>query len=585
MCIVIACLLAIGYFHVASTTAVNVMAQGRGGGGGGAGAAAAVATEQGERGYYLPTRIIVEYYDADAITEAGVPEWLAKAVNVIRELYHVYDKYLESPGHVPSGVITLRAQSTGPIGWNSATTIGFNTNYIKPGAAGQEDWGMIAHELVHFIQGYPGGAGTGVPMWITEGIGDFVRHAMFEPERPMRAIGRNARYQDAYQVSAGFLMWIAENYNLNIVPLLNVHGRQRTYSPDVFVTYTGKELNELWAEYRETVIIPLANENRRMIPAQMFPKLMAHLAEFKAYVNSLEPEPRPAQGQPPRRSGVAPVNLFVPAPGTAVVTCTLGCNARPCSCVITPQHHALVLTFNGPRVMIGGLPYTSGTAFVAGMGMVGIAYPTSHEAGEGLLGTSGMNLGQFVRIGNLVENAGTALPLYRVARGGTGNDGLIANQTMQAIRREASWVNGTIPAAVTWLYGPNAQNVTDAGRANTVIGLVTAYNDGTFTIANPLGGANAAVTYTVPGNKDAIIWNFPSPRGGQGGGGTPNANPVPNRYRLNAAEIRAINNARVNPSSDPYSVYALVVHAPGNVNELLSVTFIVDHVVRADANE
>ena len=258
------------------------------------------AEQRQERGYFLPTRITVHLMDEATIAEPGIIEWLAVAVNVVRELYPMYDKYLESEGHIPSGHITLQAQSTGPIGWNSATTIGFNIDWIKPGARGEEDWGMIAHELVHFIQGYPGGAGTGVPMWITEGIGDYVRHTFFEPEREMRPVPRNARYTNAYQISAAFLMWIAENYNLEIVPLLNIHGRSRTYSPDVFVEYTGKELDDLWTEYVETFLQPLWDAERRIVPATMFPKLMQHLAEFKERFATLGPEPRPA---PPQAQG------------------------------------------------------------------------------------------------------------------------------------------------------------------------------------------------------------------------------------------------------------------------------------------
>jgi hypothetical protein len=135
-------------------------------------------------------------------------------------------------------------------------------------------------------------------MWITEGIGDFVRHAFFEPEREMRPVNpERASYRQAYQVSAGFLMWIAENYNMEIVPLLNAHGRNRTYSPDVFVEYTGKSLDDLWEEYVEKILRPLHEENRRMVPATMFPKLMQHLREFKAHVATLSEEPRPARPQ------------------------------------------------------------------------------------------------------------------------------------------------------------------------------------------------------------------------------------------------------------------------------------------------
>ncbi len=249
-----------------------------------------------ERGYYLPTRITVVYADEKAIAEPGISEWLATAVNVVRDLYPKYDKYLETEGYIPAGSIELRAQSTGPIGWNSSTTIGFSTEYIKPGAGGEKDWGMIAHELVHFVQSYRGGPGEGVPGWITEGIGDYVRHAFFEPGKEMRAVNPDrAKYTDAYQVSAGFLLWLAETYDLEIVPKLNAHGRKRTYSESVFEEYTGKKLDDLWADYVEKVLRPLREDNKRLVPAIWFPKLMQHLKEFNERFAQLQPETRPPQ--------------------------------------------------------------------------------------------------------------------------------------------------------------------------------------------------------------------------------------------------------------------------------------------------
>ena len=251
-----------------------------------------------ERGYYLPTRVTVEYYDEQTIAEPGIPEWLAMAVSVIRELYPKYDKYLESEGHIPAGSVALRAQSTGPIGWNSNTTIGFNISWIKPGAGGEKDWGMIAHELVHFVQNYKDGPGEGVPGWVTEGIGDYMRHAFFEPEKEMRPVNpEKASYTNAYQVSAGFLMWLADTYDLEIVPKLNRHGRQRTYSVDVFEEFTGKKLDDLWAEYVEKILNPLQAENKRLVPAITFPKLMRHLKAFDERFATLQPEKRPQQEQ------------------------------------------------------------------------------------------------------------------------------------------------------------------------------------------------------------------------------------------------------------------------------------------------
>ena len=254
--------------------------------------------ERSDRGVFLPTRITIVLYDEETIATEGILEWLTTAAEVSRKWYPIIDKYLESEGHIPSGEFTIRAQSTGPIGWASGTTMGYNISWIAPGQRGEADWGMVAHEVVHFIQGYRRGPGTGVPFWIMEGIADFVRHALFEPEVPMRPVNpdnpeRPVSYTQAYQISAGFLMWIADRYDLDIVPRLNVHGRHRTYSDEVFVTYTGYTHTELWARYVETVLRPLHAADRRMVPAEMFPNLMRHLQEFKAYVATLPVEPRP----------------------------------------------------------------------------------------------------------------------------------------------------------------------------------------------------------------------------------------------------------------------------------------------------
>ena len=252
-----------------------------------------------ERGYYLPTRITVVYSDEKVIAQEGIPEWLAEAVKVVCKYYPIYDKYLETEGHIPLGTIELRAESSGPIGWNSSSTIGFSIEWIKPGAGGEKDWGMIAHELVHFVQNYPGGPGTGLPGWATEGIGDFVRHAFFEPEKEMRPVHpARAGYRDAYQVTAGFFMYIVDAHDRDFVKKLNAMGRKRTYSDDLFEQSTGKKLDDLWAEYVENILVPHQRENKRMVPATLFPNLMKHIGEFEAHFATLQEEPRPERQQP-----------------------------------------------------------------------------------------------------------------------------------------------------------------------------------------------------------------------------------------------------------------------------------------------
>jgi len=249
-----------------------------------------------DRGYYLPTRIVVEYSGETVIAEKGIPEWAATAVGLINELYPRYDKLLETDGHVPSGLVTLRFEDSQTIGWNSATTIGISIRWIRPGAQGEKDFGMIAHELVHFVQSYRGGAGTGIPNWATEGIGDYVRHVFYEPEKEMRAVNpEKASYRDAYQVTAGFFMWIENTYDREFIKKLNRCARQRTYSDALWTDCTGKNLDDLWAEYVEKILKPLQQENKRLIPAIWFPNVMQTKKEFEEYFATLKQEPRPQQ--------------------------------------------------------------------------------------------------------------------------------------------------------------------------------------------------------------------------------------------------------------------------------------------------
>jgi len=233
----------------------------------------------------------------------------------------------------------------------------------------------------------------------------------------------------------------------------------------------------------------------------------------------------------------------------------------------------MVLNVGSANVRVNGINFRLGTAFVTGKGRVNIAIPSNAGMGTGLLDSSDVTMGQIIRLNENIENAGTEFPLFTLATGGTGTLNLIASNAMQGIRREASWTNGTVTAAITWLF-----NSTDAGfvagRRNFVVGRVTAYDaeTGEFTIgAGVRGTVTAPTAFTLPDNMETPIWNFPANRGTQS---NPQTLIVNNRYRLNAAETRAANMSRT--GSDPQAIYALVWHAPGDINDVLSVTFISD---------
>jgi hypothetical protein len=54
-------------------------------------------------------------------------------------------------------------------------------------------------------------------------------------------------------VTGAFLEWLAANKDHEIVVKFNAAMRQGRYSPDLWKEYTGQTVDELWAEYIETL--------------------------------------------------------------------------------------------------------------------------------------------------------------------------------------------------------------------------------------------------------------------------------------------------------------------------------------------
>ncbi|MCX8157559.1 MAG: basic secretory family protein [Verrucomicrobiae bacterium] len=120
-----------------------------------------------------------------------------------------------------------------------------------------EALGALFHEMVHVVQQYgraprqPGA--TRAPGWLTEGITDYLRFFIFEPETKGAEItARNlarARYDGSYRITANFLNWVSSQHGKDFVPKLNAIIREGRYSEQTWKDLTGKgveELGELW---------------------------------------------------------------------------------------------------------------------------------------------------------------------------------------------------------------------------------------------------------------------------------------------------------------------------------------------------
>jgi hypothetical protein len=123
--------------------------------------------------------------------------------------------------------------------------------------------GAVVHEMVHVVQqyGYAGGGrrggrrSAGGPVWLVEGVADYIRWYKYEPQ----SHGTNIRtpnrvhYNDSYRVTANFLNWATENCDKDLVRKLNAAMRQGKYNEDLWKQYTGKTTDELDKEWKESL--------------------------------------------------------------------------------------------------------------------------------------------------------------------------------------------------------------------------------------------------------------------------------------------------------------------------------------------
>ncbi|WP_347157365.1 basic secretory protein-like protein [Pontibacter chitinilyticus] len=113
-----------------------------------------------------------------------------------------------------------------------------------------EDIDVVTHEAFHIVQDYGDTPGPG---WLTEGITDYVRYKYgvnnakanwslpdYKPEQS---------YTNSYRITARFLAWLEKHKDNQIADKLNVAMRNHTYTPQIWVSLTGKTLDELWQEY------------------------------------------------------------------------------------------------------------------------------------------------------------------------------------------------------------------------------------------------------------------------------------------------------------------------------------------------
>jgi len=111
-----------------------------------------------------------------------------------------------------------------------------------------QDYDVVVHELMHIVQNY-----SSSPGWLTEGIADYARYRYGVNNEAagwhMQFPNTGSIYTDGYGVTARFLVWIEERYKIEIVDAIDAAIRGGSYSGGIWITLTGKSVDELWTDY------------------------------------------------------------------------------------------------------------------------------------------------------------------------------------------------------------------------------------------------------------------------------------------------------------------------------------------------
>ncbi|AMR32367.1 secretory protein [Mucilaginibacter sp. PAMC 26640] len=113
-----------------------------------------------------------------------------------------------------------------------------------------KDIDVVTHEVMHIVQGYGDGAGPG---WLTEGIADYARNKFGVDNVgagwSLPAFKHTQTYENAYRVTARFLVWIEKNVKPNLVKTFDEQLRTHTFNDESWKKETGKTVDELWTAY------------------------------------------------------------------------------------------------------------------------------------------------------------------------------------------------------------------------------------------------------------------------------------------------------------------------------------------------
>ena len=217
-------------------------------------------TFEAEEGKY---RISIDTSETPDLTE-----WAHKELApVLQQWYPKIVRMLPSEGYqAPVSVRIIFSPNMRGVAATSGTSIRCGAGWFRQQLQGEAK-GAVVHELVHVVQQYGSARRsdpntTRTPGWLVEGIADYTRWFLYEPETRGAEVTRqnitSARYDSSYRISGNFLNWVTQTYDKDIVRKLNAAARQGRYSEDLWKKATGRTVQELGDEWKKSLEKKLA---------------------------------------------------------------------------------------------------------------------------------------------------------------------------------------------------------------------------------------------------------------------------------------------------------------------------------------
>ncbi len=199
----------------------------------------------------------------DTTETPDLADWATKELApVVKEWYPKLVNMLPSEGYeAPTRVsITFSADMQG-VAATGGTRVRCAATWFSRNLQGEAK-GAVVHELVHVVQNYgiarrnnPGATRT--PGWLVEGICDYIRWFLYEPQTHGADITSrniaNARYDGNYRISGNFLNWVVGTYDKDLITKLNAAAREGRYTEDLWKTITGHTVQELGDEWKASL--------------------------------------------------------------------------------------------------------------------------------------------------------------------------------------------------------------------------------------------------------------------------------------------------------------------------------------------